>query len=110
MFLPVFRAGKQAEAGRKLASAAGWRPALALNEWVRRGELQRLPECWPGTCVDWNRLQPARGGGGMCRLRASSVFTLASCLSRFFSEIEHMLCSSLCMSDFVFSASTSESL
>lgn len=84
MFLPVFRAGKQAEAGRKLASAAGWHPALALNEWVRRGELQRLPECWPGTCVDWNRLQPARGGGGMCRLRASSVFTLASCLSRFY--------------------------
>lgn len=80
----VFCAGMQAEAGRKLASAAGWCPALALNEWVRRGELQRLPECWPGTCVDWNRLQPARGGGGMCRLRASSVFTLASCLSQFY--------------------------
>lgn len=41
----------------------------------------------------WNRLQAARGG--MCRGCVSSDFTLASCLSQFYSEMEHMLCSAL---------------
>lgn len=42
----------------------------------------------------WNRLQEARGGG-MCGGCVSSDFTLVSCLSQFYSEMEHMLCSAL---------------
>lgn len=48
----------------------------------------------------WNRLQAARGG--MCRGCVSSDFTLASCLSQFYSEMEHMLCSALYMASLRF--------
>lgn len=34
--------------------------------------------------MGWNRLQAARGGGGICRGCVSSDFALASCLSQFY--------------------------
>lgn len=37
VFQPVFHPDTQAEAGRTLASSAGWCPALALSKWVREG-------------------------------------------------------------------------
>lgn len=94
MFQPVFQAGMQAEAGRTLASTAGGCPA-DLSKWVREGgtvEALARDFVWFGTGCKQLEEEVCVGG---C---VSSDFTLASCLSQFYSGMEHMLCSALYVS------------